>query len=134
MKPAPLTNERLCCTFKPTLRKLAIIHASICRVRPHYILALRVAIAFAISRLDFLYDAVPPPTQGTPGLQLAVNNLLTAALGIPRNFPKALLYAPLASGGFGVPQLSRRFQLRYVNGILQALNSRNSLVRHTQAL
>lgn len=130
--PSP-ASEWLSGTFKPILRKLATIHASICRLRPHYILALRVALAFAISRLDFLYDAIPPPPVGLPSLQLAVNNLLTAALGVPRNFPKILLHAPLATGGFGVPHLARRFQLRYVTGVFQALNSRNALVRHIQA-
>lgn len=130
----PLQRERRALTFKPTLQKLATIHASICRLRPHYILALRVVLSYAISRLDYLYDAIPPPSPGPLSVQLAVNNTLTAALGIPRSFPKTLLYAPLSTGGFGFPHLNHRFQLRFIAGVLRALNSRNALVRNSQAL
>ena len=52
-----------------------------------------------------------------------------ATLRAPTCFPKALLRAPLHRGGFGVPELEHRLTLRYVIGILTALNSRNSLVR-----
>lgn len=118
--------------MKPTLQKLATIHAGVCRLHPHFTLTLRVVLSLAISRMDYIFDAVPPPATGLQSLQCAVDNALTAALGVPRSFPKALLYAPLGTGGLGVPHLVDRLELRYLSGVLRALNSRNSLVRHNQ--
>ena len=121
-----------CAVLKPTLQKLATIHAGVCRLRPHFTLALRVVLSLAISRLDYVFDAIPPPATGLQPLQGAVDNALTAALGVPRSFPKTFLYAPTGDGGLGVPHLVSRFELRFVAGVLRALNSRNSLVRRNQ--
>lgn len=126
-----LMGDTLRPSLQSTLRKLQTIHAGICRLRPSYILALRVVISFAISRLDYLFDALPPPPTCLQSLQRAVNNALTVAINVPRSIPKALLYAPLSVGGFGIPNLTTRFQLRFIAGVLRALNSRNSLVRRT---
>ena len=115
-----------------TLSRLRLIHASIHRLQPSYTLALRVVLAFAIAKLDYIYDAIPPPPQQQlRAVQRATDMALTAALLIPKSAPKCLLYAPITAGGFGVPCLHTRFVLRYIGGIYKALNSRNSLVRTT---
>ena len=56
---------------------------------------------------------------------------LTAALRLPGSFPKSLLYAPMRAGGLGIPNLVSRFTLRFLAGVLRALNSRNHLLRHS---
>ena len=104
---------------------------AICRLQPAYILCVRVVLSFAISRLDYVSEAVPLAGQCLTPIQLAVDAALTAALRMPRSTPKALLYAPLRAGGFGFPNLNTRSQLRFISGIYRALNSRNALVRRS---
>ena len=80
---------------------------------------------------DYFFDAIQPPATGLQPLQGAVDNVFTAALGVPRSFPKTFLYAPTGDGGLGVAHLFGRFELRFV---AEFLNSRNSLVRLIQPL
>jgi hypothetical protein len=54
--------------------------------------------------------------------------MLTTALRIPRAALKALLYAPLVQGGFGVPVIARRPELRLVRFLLGCLNARSVLI------
>ena len=76
-----------------------------------------------------------PPVTGQPPPAVGPWTVSAGALRVPRSYPKSLLYAPLRSGGFGVPHLAHRLDLRYLLGALSALNSRNSLVRgSTRAL
>lgn len=42
-----------------------------------------------------------------------------------------MLYAPLMAGGFGFPNLNTRFSLRFVQGIIKSLMSRNAWVSGT---
>jgi hypothetical protein len=111
------------------LARLKLVFAGVLRLRPTYILALRVVLAYAVSKLDYVYDAIPPSHPRLDVVQHSVDRVLTCALRLPRNVPRALLYAPLAVGGYGVPHLTSRFRLRFVAGIMRALNSRNALVR-----
>jgi hypothetical protein len=82
-------------------------------------------LAYAVTKLDYVHDAVPP---NHPRLD-SVDRVLPCALRVPRNVPRALLYAPLAVGGYGVPHLTSRLRLRFEAGVMRALSSRNALVR-----
>ena len=105
--------------------------AGICRLRPRFVLALRIVQGFVVSRLDYTFEAVPPVSTHLAAVQKAVDGCLTAALRVPRSTPKVLLHAPLQCGGFGGPDLMERLSLRYVLGVAKAMNSRNAWVKRT---
>ena len=117
-----------------TLAKLRLILFGVYRLRPSYCLALRIVLHYAISKMDFVHEAVPPTSSRLTPVQRSSDAVLTAALHIPRSTPRVLLHAPLRSGGFGAPHLVTRFQLRYIQGLFKALSSRNALVRHTSRM
>ena len=72
----------------------------------------------------------PPVSPPYPPLGWSGGTLLSA-LGGPRTFPRKLLYTSLRGGGFGLPRLLARFELRFVGSMVAALNSRNNLARQT---
>ena len=109
-----------------TLAKLRLILFGVYRLRPSYCLALRIVLHYAISKMDFVHEAVPPTSSRLTPVQRSSDAVLTAALHIPRSTPRVLLHAPLRSGGFGAPHLVTRFQLRYIQGLFKALSSRNA--------
>ena len=104
-----------------------IIHA-VQRLRPSYSLVRRILLAFGVSPLDYLTEAMPIPGDAVGGCQLLVDRIATMTLGIPRSALKCALYCPVAAGGFGVPHLRTRSQLRFMESMCWALNSRNTLV------
>ena len=57
LAPSQANPPEPACLLDPTLKKLAIIYAGVCRLLPHYILAQRVVLAFAISRLDYMFES-----------------------------------------------------------------------------
>ena len=117
--------------IRTTLTRLKLIHASLCRLHPSYILSLRIVSAFAIAKLDYIFEAIPPHYSQLALVQRAVDRTLRSVLSLPRAAPHCLLYAPLLSGGLGFPNLQSRFKLRFLAGVVKAINSRNHLVRQT---
>ena len=81
-----------------------IVHA-VQRLRPSYSLVRRILLAFGVSPLDYLTEAMPIPGDAVGGCQLLVDRIATMTLGIPRSALKCALYCPVAAGGFGVPHL-----------------------------
>ena len=118
-------------TLRKATTRMERIHRALLKHRPTYIFSLRVVLAYGIASLDSVADAVPIPEKSLKPLQQCIDGILTAALHVPKTAPKAILYAPLQSGGFGVPHLKVRLSLRYLHGVLRAASSRNSLVRCT---
>ena len=126
-----LQGEAPTATLHKATTRLERIHRAILRHRPAYILALRVILSYGVAVLDTVADALPFPATSLVPLQRRLDTALTAALCVPNTVPKALLYAPLHSGGFGVPHLSARLALRYLHGVLRAASSRNALLSNT---
>ena len=62
---------------------------------------------------------------------MAVDKVLTRALRVPRNVPRALLWMPVAGRGFGFPHLYSHMCLHRVLGYLRAMDSRSVLVRES---
>ena len=108
---------------------LAKVERALYRLRPAYVLVLRIVLAYVISALDYVYDAMPPCPTHLRHTQRAVDRVLTRALRVPRNVPRALLWMPVTSGGFGFPHLYSRMRLWHVEGYLRAVDSRSVLVR-----
>ena len=124
-----LMGERPSAVLEKTLRRLRAIHTATRRLRPSFILTLRILLGFAVSQLDYTHDACPPHPPGLQPLQAVLDATALSALRAPRSFPKALLYLPLQRGGFGVPHLLPRLRLRFLLGVLKSLDSRNALSR-----
>ena len=108
---------------------LGKVERALYRERPDYVLVLRIVLAYVVSALDYVYDAMPPCPTHLRHTQRAVDRVLTRALRVPRNVPRALLWIPATSGGFGFPHLYSRMRLRHVQGYLRAMDSRSVLVR-----
>ena len=72
---------------------------------------------------------MPPCPTHLRRMQRAVGRVPTRALRVPRNVPRALLWMPVASRGFGFPQLYSRMRLRHVEAFVRAMDSRSVLVR-----
>ena len=117
--------------LKKVTSRLECIRRAILKLSPTYILALRAVLSYGVAALDTTADALPLPNTQLLPLQRCIDSTLTLALQVTSTLPKALLYAPLNSGGFGVPHLEVRLALRYLHGVLRAATSRNSLIRGT---
>ena len=74
---------------------LAKIELALYCVRPAYVLVLRIILAYLISALDYVYKAMPLCPTRLRRTQRAVERVLTLALRVPRNGPKALLWMPV---------------------------------------
>ena len=70
-----------------------------------------------------------PRTCVAPSGQWKADRVLTRGLRGPRNVPRALLWMPVAGGGFGLPHVYSRMCLRHVLGYLMAMDSRSVLIR-----
>ena len=99
------------------------------RLRPACVLILRIVLAYVISPLDYVYEAMQPCPTRLRRTQRAMDGVLTKPLRVPRKVPRALLWMPIAGGGFGFPHLYCRMRLRHVLGYLRAMDSRSVLVR-----
>jgi hypothetical protein len=110
--------------------RLLRILAVVLRLQPSYSLVRRILLAFGISQLDYVAEAMPLPAGALQKCQAAIDRVATAALALPRSALKVALYCPISAGGFGVPCLRTRCQLRYVDSMHWALNSRNHLISH----
>ena len=105
------------------------IDSALYRLRHAYVLVLHIVLAYVASALDHVYEAVPRCLTRLRRTQRAVDRVLTGALHVPRNVPRALLWMPVAGKGFGFPHLYSRMRLRHVQGYLTAMDSRTVLVR-----
>ena len=108
---------------------LAKIERALYCLRPAYVLVLLIILAYVVSALDYVYEAMPPCPMRLRRTQRAPDRVLTKVLWVPRNVPRALLWMPVAGGGFGFPHLYSRMRLRHVQGFLRAMDSRSILVR-----
>ena len=139
--PPPPHEGRACITpacwrlpataLQKTASRLVRIHRGIHRNQPTYILSLRVALSYGVASLDPVSDALPIDASQLSHVQRALDAALTTALRVPSTVPKTYLYAPIASGGFGVPCLATRCSLRFILGTYRAATSRNDLVRRS---
>ena len=108
---------------------LAKIKRALYRLRPAYMLVLRIVLAYVVSALDYVYEALPPCLTRLRRTQRAVDRVLTSALQVPRNVPTALMWMPVTVRGFGFPHMYSRMRLRHVQGFLRAMDSCSVLVR-----
>lgn len=46
--------------YRDFLQRVQVVRAGLLRLRPTYILCLRVLLAYGVSKLDFVHDALPP--------------------------------------------------------------------------
>ena len=109
--------------------RLAKMERALYRLRQAYLLVLRIVLAYVVSALDYVYEAMPPCPMCLCRAQRAVDGVLTSALRVPRNVPRALRWMPVAGAGFGFPHLYSRMRLRHKQGFLGAMDSRSVLVR-----
>ena len=108
---------------------LAKIGHALYRLRPVYVLVVRIVLANVVSALDYVYEAMPPCPTRLRRTQRAVDRVGTRALRVLRNVPRAFLWMPVTGGGFGFPHLYGRMRLRHVQGYLRAMDSGSVLVR-----
>ena len=76
---------------------LAKVERALYRLRPAYVLALRIVLAYVVSALKYVYDAMPSCPTRLRHTQRAVDTVLTRALRVLRNVPRALLWMPVSS-------------------------------------
>ena len=121
-------REHLALQVAKAEASLAKVGRVLYRLRPAYVLVLRIVLAYVVSALDYGYDAMLPCPTRLRHTQRAVDRILTTALRVPRNVPRALLWMPVSSGGFGFPHMYNRMRLRQVQCYLRAMDSRSVLV------
>lgn len=62
-----------------TVQRLNTIHAGVCRLRPSYVLALRITSAYALAKLDYVYEVIPPDLPRLHLVQRASDSSLAVA-------------------------------------------------------
>ena len=117
----------------PAVASIMLIAQTILRSvrhhRPTLILALRVALAYLASAIDYKLAIVPLNPLSLVTLQRCVRQICRAVLGVPSWFPSALLTVPLRFGGMGMPDLYVRLLYRRLLVTFQASQCRCILVR-----
>ena len=83
---------------------------------------------FAVTKADFVLDVVPAVGLNLEACQRLSDGIHRRALGLPRSFPRTLLYRPLRMLGLHAPRLQDRHAVRFVHTLLGALNCRSSYV------
>ena len=106
---------------------LAKVGRVLYHLRPAYVLVLRIVLAYVVSALDYVYDAMPLCPTRLRRTQRALDRVLTRALRVPRNVPRALLWMPVPSRGFRFPRMYSQMRLRPIQGYLRAMDSRSAL-------
>ena len=122
-------GEHRCPQIAKAEASVAKIERALYRLRPACVLVLHIVLAYVILALDYVSEAMPPCAMRLRRTQRAVDRVLTRVLRVLRNVPKALLWMPVAGGGFGFPHLHSRMRLRHVQGYLRAMDSRSVLGR-----
>ena len=98
-------GEQPCQQIAKAEASLAKIERALYRLHPAYVLVLRIVLAYVISPLDYVYEAMPVCPTRLRRTQRAMDKVLTRALRVPRNIPRSLLWMPSAGGGFSFPHL-----------------------------
>ena len=93
---------------------MAKIELALYSLHPSYVLVLRIVLAYVVLPLDYDYEAMPPCPPCLRRTWRAVDKVLTRALRVPRNVPRALLWMPVAGGGFAFPHQYSRMRHRHV--------------------
>ena len=75
---------------------LATVGRAIYPLRLAYLLTLRIVLAYVVSAMDYVYEAMPPYPTRLRHTQRAVNSVSTRAPRVPRNVPPALWMPPPA--------------------------------------
>ena len=117
--------------LQKTSQRVQKIIFSLYRSHPTYILLLRILLAFAISKLDYVYDSVTPVPDdpALKSIQQQVKKATTLALHLPPAFPNKILHLHPHDTGFGMPSIIPRLSVRNAFTMFNTLNSRNHLVR-----
>lgn len=110
-------------------QQLQRLRATIPRFSIAVILTLRCIMAFVVSKLDYVFQAMPPRASYLHKPQSLVHRIVRNALRLPQTFPRAVLWAPPEEGGLGVPHLLHRGWAQYLRGVYTLLNSRNLMLR-----
>ena len=84
---------------------VAKIERALYHLRQAHVLVLRIVLTDVISAVDYVYEALPPCPTRLRRKERAVGWVLTGALQVPRNVPRAVLWMPVAVGGFGFPNM-----------------------------
>ena len=111
--------------YEPALRHL---HWAVPRTEPVYALVLRVVTTFALTKADFVLDVVPAVDRNLEACQRLSNGIHRHALGLPRSFPRTLLYRQLRMLGLHAPRLQDCHAVWFVHTVWGALNCRSSYV------
>ena len=118
-------SEKLC----KLEARLRAARSRMLRLRPFYLLCLRVVHVYALSVMNFIFEAMPPHEDLLRKAQVLLHPVLLACIGISWFVPLAPLYGVTASLGFCARLLLVRSRLRYVKGLFVALNSRSVYTR-----
>ena len=95
------------------------------RTRPSGILALRVALSYAVSPLDFRLTLVPMTAEDLAPLQAQLQQVAPSSLHLPTWFPSKYLVVPLHLGGLGYPCLELCVRLQRILLTLKAASGRS---------
>jgi ribonuclease HI len=96
---------------------------------PTIFLALRAAMAYGVSVLDFVARGSYISTRTLEKCQPSVNQVARSALGLPQDLPVSVLTLPITHFGWGFPNLIVRSHLLFVLGYFESLDGRNLLCR-----
>ena len=111
------------------LAALRGLHRSVLRHQPSFLLTLRLLLVYAVSIIDFVFEAMPPREQWLASAQVLVHRIILTSLGIRQSLPLKVLYGGAGTLGFFTPLLYERSKLGYIKGIYGCINSRGALAR-----
>ena len=103
--------------------RLAKIERALHCLRPAYVLVLRIVHTYIMFALDYVYKAMPSCPTRLRRTQGAADRVLTRAVRVPRNVPRALLLMPVAGGRFSSPHLYSRSEVPHSHGFAQRARS-----------
>ena len=112
--------------FQAALRGL---HPSVLRHQPSFLLTLRLLLVYAVSIVNFVFEAMPPREQWLSSAQVLVHRIILTCLGIRQSLPLKVLYGVAGTLSFFTPLLYERGKLRFIKGMFGCVNSRSALAR-----
>ena len=95
---------------------------------PAYTMVLRIILAFVVSVLAYVYEAMALCLKRLRKVQHAIDHVLTRTLRVPHNVPQALVWTLQARSG-RIRHLYTRMCLEDVRGRLRAMDSPSIIVR-----
>ena len=111
-----VTGEASLGPLHKCIRRLQLIRAGVIRLKPVYVLAVRITLGYAVSVLDFLYSSHRCPAAHAARAQSA----LDATQSLPVKCSHALLCQPLSFSPSFLP--SSRFRLRLFSPLFTVLS------------